>query len=88
MTVTLYVINSTHQENQANLDDKRPKGRSKTRWKDDEENDIRKKGIVNWRQVAQDGDEWSRATEDALILFRFLGHRRRIRRIRRGRHEL
>jgi hypothetical protein len=29
-----------------------------SRWKDDEENDIRKMGIVNWRQVAQDRDGW------------------------------
>jgi hypothetical protein len=31
-------------------------------------NDIRKKGIANWRQVAQDRDGWSRATEERLIL--------------------
>jgi hypothetical protein len=37
-------------------------GRPKVRWKDDVENDIRKIGIVNWRQVAQFRDSWRRAT--------------------------
>jgi hypothetical protein len=41
---------------QANLDQKQTKGRPKARWKDDVENDIRKMGIVNWRQLAQDRD--------------------------------
>jgi hypothetical protein len=43
-------------------------GRHKAKWKDDVGNDIRKKEIVNWRQVAQDRDGWSRATEKTLIL--------------------
>jgi hypothetical protein len=34
----------------------------------DVENDIRKMGIVNWRQVSQDRDGWRRATSEALIL--------------------
>jgi hypothetical protein len=46
----------------ASLHQKRPKGRLETRWKDDVENNIRKMGIANWRQVAQDRDEWRRAT--------------------------
>jgi hypothetical protein len=33
---------------------KRPKWRPKARCKDDVENDIRKREIFNWRQVAQD----------------------------------
>jgi len=28
----------------------------------------RKTGIVNWRQVAQDGDGWRRATGEMLVL--------------------
>jgi hypothetical protein len=46
---------------------KRPKRRPKARWKDDVENDIRKMGFVNWRQVAQDRDGWNRATREVLI---------------------
>jgi hypothetical protein len=38
---------------------KRPKWRSKARWKDDVENGIRK---VNWRQVEEDGNGWERET--------------------------
>jgi hypothetical protein len=34
--------------NQANVHQKRPKGRLKVRRKDDVENDIRTVGIVNW----------------------------------------
>jgi hypothetical protein len=37
-------------------------------WKDDEENDMRKMGSVNWRQIAQDRDGERRATEEAIIL--------------------
>jgi hypothetical protein len=29
---------------------------------------LRRMGIVNWRQVAQDRDGWRRATREALIL--------------------
>jgi hypothetical protein len=52
---------------QANLFHKRPKGRPKARWKDDVDNDIRKIGSTNWREVVQDRDEWRRATREALI---------------------
>jgi hypothetical protein len=55
---------------QNNLHQKRPKEKSKSKRKDDVENDVRKMGIVNWRQVAQDGEGWSIATGEALI---FLG---------------
>ena len=55
---------------QANLHQKRPKGRSKARWKDDVENDVTKTRIVNYRQVAQDGDGWRTATGEGL---NFLG---------------
>jgi hypothetical protein len=54
---------------QANLHKNRPKGRPKDIWKDDVQNDVRKMGIVNWRQVAQDRDRWKRATGTALVLF-------------------
>jgi hypothetical protein len=65
---------------QNNLHQKRLKGRSKVKWKDDVENDVRQMGIVNWRQVGQDGDGWRRATEKALILFGQWSQRRRRRR--------
>jgi hypothetical protein len=43
---------------QANLNHKRPKGKSKARWKDDVENGIKKVCIVTWKEVAQDRDGW------------------------------
>jgi len=45
----------------------RPKGKPKDRWKNEGENEVRV-GIVNWKQVAQDGDGWRRATGEALVL--------------------
>jgi hypothetical protein len=36
--------------------------------KDDVENDVTKMGIVNWRQIGQDRDEWRRVTRETLIL--------------------
>jgi hypothetical protein len=36
--------------------------------KDDVENDLRKIGIANWRQVAQDRDGQRRATRETIIL--------------------
>jgi hypothetical protein len=53
---------------QADLRQKRPKGRPKARWKDDVENDVKKIGSVNWRQVAQDRDGWRSVIGEALIL--------------------
>ena len=53
---------------QNNLHQKLPKGRTKGRWKDDVENDVRQMGIINWRQEEQDGDGWRRETMEALIL--------------------
>jgi hypothetical protein len=46
------------------------KGRPKSRWRDDVENDIRKIGDANCRQVAQDRDEWRKAPREALMLSR------------------
>jgi hypothetical protein len=52
---------------QANLHQKRPKGRPKAGWKGDVENDIKKMEIVNWRQEAWHRDGWKRATRETLI---------------------
>jgi hypothetical protein len=51
-----------------NLNQKHLKGRPNTKWKDDVESDIRKMGIVSWRQVAQDRDGWRRANRQEVIL--------------------
>jgi len=62
---------------QANLyKKKQPKVRPKARWKGEEENDKRKMGIVNWRQVPHDWNGWRRAMGEPLILLRD-GSRRR-----------
>jgi hypothetical protein len=61
-------VRNTKRIYQANLHQKGPKGRPKARRKDDEENDIRKVGIVNWRRVAQDRDGWWKATREAVML--------------------
>jgi hypothetical protein len=53
---------------QANLHKKWYKQRPKARWKDDAENDIRKMGIVNWRQAAQDRDGWRAENRETFIL--------------------
>ena len=47
-------VRNTKRIYQANLHQKGPKARGK----DDEVNDIRKVGIVNWRREAQDRDGW------------------------------
>jgi hypothetical protein len=47
---------------------KRPKRRPNAKWKDDVENDIRKMGIVSWRQVTQDKDGWRTANRQEVIL--------------------
>jgi len=49
---------TTKKIHQANIHQKLPKWRSKATWKDDVQNDVRKMGIVNWRQVAKDREEW------------------------------
>jgi len=38
-----------------------------SRSKDGVENDVRKMGIVNWRQVKQDRDGWRRVTREVFI---------------------
>jgi len=37
-------------------------------WKDDAENDMRKMGIVTWRQIAQVRDGRRSTTREALVL--------------------
>jgi hypothetical protein len=39
-----------------------------SRSKDGVENDIRKMGIVSWREVKQDRNGWRKVTRDVLIL--------------------
>ena len=48
---------------------KQPKVRSRARWKDEGENDIRKIGIVKWRQVAHDRNRWRRAKQGSHLSF-------------------
>jgi hypothetical protein len=36
----------------------RPKGRPKLRWEDDARNDLRKMGVKNWKQRAQERKQW------------------------------
>jgi hypothetical protein len=65
---------STKKIYQNNLHQKRPNGRPKGRWKEYVENDVRQMGIVNWRQVEQDGDGWRRATKESFIFFGYCSH--------------
>jgi hypothetical protein len=44
------------------------KGKSKARWKDDVENDVRKMGLVKWKQVGKNRGGWWRASREKLIL--------------------
>ena len=56
----MYDVRNKREMYRANLIKKRPKWRSKARWKDDVQNGIRNVGVVNWRQVEQDGNGWKR----------------------------
>jgi hypothetical protein len=53
---------------EADLHQERPKGKRKAKQKNYMENDSRKMGIVNWKQVAQDRDGSRTATREALML--------------------
>jgi len=53
----MHDVRNTGEIYRANLIKKRPKRRPKAGWKD-VENGIRKAGVVNWRQVEQDGNGW------------------------------
>jgi hypothetical protein len=56
---------------------KLPKVRPEARWKDDEQNHTRRVEIINWKQVAQDRNEWKRETTEALNLLEECSHKRR-----------
>jgi len=49
--------------------DKRPIGRSKTRWEDDVVEDIKSINISNWKNVAQNRDSWKKVVEQARTLY-------------------
>jgi len=49
---------------------KRPIGRHKTRWEDDDLEDIKSINISNWKKVAQNRDSWKKVVEQARILYR------------------
>ena len=59
---------------------KRPIGRPKTRWKDDDWEDIKNTNVRNWKKVvqnrdswkkvAQNRDSWKKVVERAKILYR------------------
>ena len=41
----------------------RPKGRPRLRWEDNVRNDLRKMGVKNWKQRAQERKKWIEITE-------------------------
>jgi hypothetical protein len=43
----------------------RPKGRSRLRWEDDVRNHLRKMGVKNWKQRAQERKKWKEIIEQA-----------------------
>ena len=43
----------------------RPKGRPRVRWEDDVRNDLRKMGVSNWKQRAQERKQWKEVIEQA-----------------------
>ena len=43
----------------------RPKGRPRLRWDDDMREDLRKMGVNNWKQKAQEGKPWRGIIEQA-----------------------
>jgi len=45
------------------------RGNPKARWEDDVENDTRKIGNVNWREVVQNRETWRRIARQVLTLF-------------------
>jgi hypothetical protein len=44
---------------------RRKRGRSKVRWLDDVQEDLREKGTEAWRRKAQDRDQWRRIAQEA-----------------------
>ena len=49
---------------------KRPIGRPKIRWKDDDLEDIKSMNVRNWKNVAQKRDRWKKVVEQARTLNR------------------
>jgi hypothetical protein len=45
--------------------ERRPKGRPRLRWEDDARNDLRKTGVKNWKQRAQERKKWKEIIEQA-----------------------
>ena len=43
----------------------RPKGRPRLRWEDDVRNDLRKMGVINWKQMMQERKKWKEIIEQA-----------------------
>jgi len=43
----------------------RPKGRPRLRWEEDDRNDLRKMGVKNWKQRAQERKQWNEITAQA-----------------------
>jgi hypothetical protein len=44
---------------------RRKSGRTKVRWLDAVQEDLREMGIEEWRRKAQDGDQWRRIAQEA-----------------------
>jgi hypothetical protein len=59
---------NTKQIYEADLNRKPTTGRPKERRNGDAENDIKKEGIINRRQMAEDMAGWRTATAEVLIL--------------------
>jgi len=43
----------------------RPEGSPRLRWEDNVRNDLRKMGVKNWKQRAQERKQWNEITEQA-----------------------
>jgi len=64
----VYEARSTKKLHQINLHQKLSTERTKARWTDAVQNDIRRMRIANWRQVAEDRDGWRGGTGEGLVL--------------------
>ena len=56
---------------------KRPIGRPKTRWEDEDLEDIKSINIHNWKKVAQDIDSWNKVVEQGRTLYTLYRYIRR-----------